>query len=166
MDIDSEQEFCSFVTARSHALFRTAYLLTGHAQAAEDLVQTALTKLAVRWSRVDQPEAYVRRIMYHQQVSRWRLRSWGRETVVDEVPDRIDDRADDPDLRLTLQQALARLSRGQRAVVVLRYFEDMPEANVAALLGIGTGTVRSQCSRALARLRVLCPDLANEGVQR
>jgi len=80
MDTDSEREFCSFVTARSQALFRTAYLLTGHAQTAEDLVQTALTRLAVRWSRVDQPEAYVRRIMYHQQVSRWRLRSWGRET--------------------------------------------------------------------------------------
>ena len=166
MDANAEREFCSFVTARSHALFRTAYLLTGHAQAAEDLVQTGLTKLAARWSKVDQPEAYVRRIMYHDQVSRWRLRSWGRETAVDHLPDRVDEQPDDPDLRLTLQQALARLSRGQRAVVVLRYFEDMPEANVAELLGISTGTVRSQSSRALARLRLLCPDLANEGVQR
>jgi RNA polymerase sigma-70 factor (sigma-E family) len=166
MDTESEREFCSFVSARSQALFRSAYLLTGQAQAAEDLVQTALTKLAARWSRVDQPEAYVRRVMYHYQVSRWRLRSWGRETTVEELPDRAANRADDPDLRLSLLHALARLSRGQRAVVVLRYFEDMPEANVAQILGISTGTVRSQCSRALARLRVLCPDLANEGVQR
>jgi RNA polymerase sigma-70 factor (sigma-E family) len=167
MKAEAEREFRVFVAARSLALFRTAYLLTGETQAAKDLVQAALTELAARWSRVDQPEAYARRVMYHQQVDRWRLRRRHRETAVADVPDERSDRVDDPELRLTLQQALARLPRGQRAAVVLRFYEDLSESTVADLLGVSVGTVRSQTARAVKRLRDLCADLDvnHEGVQ-
>lgn len=162
MDARAEREFRDFVSARSGALFATAFLLTGQREAAEDLLQTALTKTADHWDRVDQPEAYVRKVLYHHQVNRWRLRSWSRERTVDVVPEPIAER--DPsagtDLRVSLIAALRRLGPRQRAVVVLRYFEDLPESSVAALLGISVGTVRSQCHRALATLRVTCPELA------
>jgi RNA polymerase sigma-70 factor (sigma-E family) len=168
MKAEAEREFRVFVGARSLALFRSAFLLTGETQAAKDLVQSALTELAARWSKIDQPEAYVRRVMYHQQVDWWRRRHRHRETAVADVPDEPSDRVDDPDLRLTLQQALARLSRGQRTTVVLRYYEDLSESAVADLLGVSVGTVRSQTARAMKRLRHLCADLEtnHEGVQR
>lgn len=165
MDEATEARFGEFVAARGTALYRVAYLLTGNHQDAEDLVQLALARLAARWTRLSDPsraEAYVRRTIYHHQVSRWRLRSWRREAATDVLPETPS--SDDPigqvDLRLRLRSALAQLPRGQRAVVVLRYFEDLPEREVAALLDVSVGTVRSQTYRALARLRVLCPDLA------
>lgn len=160
MDATAEHEFREFVTARSAALLRTAYLLTGQREAAEDLLQTSLAKAANRWSRLDQPEAYVRKVMYHQQVNRWRLRSWGRESSTDNVPDFACPPDDDAELRLSLAAALRRLAARQRAVVVLRYLEDLPESEVAAVLGVSVGTVRSTTHRALAKLRALCPDLA------
>jgi len=162
MDVDAEREFRDFVSARSGALFATAYLLTGQREAAEDLLQTSLARTAIRWGRLDRPEAYVRKAMYHQQVSRWRLRSWGREHSTDTVPDDIvqRDATAELDLRLSLAEALRRLGPRQRAVLVLRYFDDLPEREVAELLGVSVGTIRSQSHRALAKLRAMCPELA------
>jgi RNA polymerase sigma-70 factor (sigma-E family) len=159
MDATAEREFRDFVAVRSAALLRTAYLLTGQREAAEDLLQTSLAKAANRWSRLEQPEAYVRKVMYHQQVNRWRLRSWSREQSTDAVPE-VAGPQDDAELRLSLAAALHRLAARQRAVLVLRYLDDLPEKEVADLLGISVGTVRSTTHRALARLRALCPDLA------
>jgi RNA polymerase sigma-70 factor (sigma-E family) len=161
MDPTTEQEFRVFVRERSTALLRLAFLLTGGDEhAAEDLLQTALFRAADRWPRIDHPEAYVRQAMYHQQVSRWRLKWPRREVQVAEVPDRvIGDGADAVELRLVVQAALKMLTARQRAVLVLRFFEDLPEAEVARILGIAVGTVRSTTHRSLARLRDLAPEL-------
>jgi len=168
MDAEAEAEFGRFVTAKSAGLFRTAYLLTGDRQEAEDLVQTTLERVAQAWRRIGQsPEAYARRVLYHLQVERWRLRSFRRETPVDQVPERTrNDHSTEADLRVSLEAALGRLTRRQRAVLVLRYFEDLPEAEAAALLDVSVGTIRSTASRALARLRVLCPELVHEEASR
>jgi RNA polymerase sigma-70 factor (sigma-E family) len=164
MDQLAEQEFREFAAARSAALFRVAYLLTGHRQQAEDLLQSALAKVAMRWRRIHTaPDQYARKVLYHEQVGRWRLRSWGREAPSAALPERAEpaDRIDAADLRLSLARALRRLPPRQRAVVVLRYYEDLPEREVAALLDVSVGTVRAHGSRGLARLRELCPDLVD-----
>lgn len=164
MDQAAEAEFRAFVHSRGRSLYRSAYLLTGDHQLAEDLVQSALARVARRWTRLTDRcdlEAYVRRVMYHHQVSRWRLRSWNRETSTDTLPERSDgaDPFADAELRLQMVDALAKLPLRQRAVVVLRYYEDLPEREVATILDISVGTVRSQTHRALTRLRALFPDL-------
>ena len=124
-----EDDFHAFVVARTPALSRTAYLLTGDAQLAEDLVQTALFKAARAWHRIDgQPEAYVRRILYTQNISWWRARRH-TETALSSYD--APAAAVDTDLRLTLEQALARLTTRQRTVLVLRYFEDLTEVQTA-----------------------------------
>ena len=164
MDAEAEVEFGRFVAARSAGLFRTAYLLTGDRHEAEDLVQATLERVAQRWRRIGHsPEAYARRVLYRLQVERWRLRSFRREMPVDQVPEvgRCDHAAG-ADLRVSLEAALGRLTRRQRAVLVQRYYEDMPEAEAAVLLDVSVGTIRSTASRALARLRVLCPELVHE----
>jgi RNA polymerase sigma-70 factor (sigma-E family) len=164
MDAEAEREFREFVAARSAALFRSAYLLTGHREQAEDLLQGVLAKVARRWSRIRlEPEPYVRRALYHEQVSRWRLRSWGREAPYGDLPEVATpgDHAATTDLRLALAAALGRLTPRQRAVVVLRYVEDLAESEVAAVLDVSIGTVRSTASRALARLRAACPELVD-----
>ncbi len=158
-------QFREFVAARQGTLFRAAVLLTGHRQDAEDLLQTALAKLAAHWPQIQRtgsPDAYVRKIMYHQRISWWRRRRHLREYAVDALPDVGDHRdlAGDSALRLALARTLGQLTPKQRAVIVLRYYEDLPEAQVAEILGISVGTVRSQAHRTLARLRELCPDLA------
>ena len=150
-------DFAEFVAARSGALLRTAYLLTGDHHEAEDLVQTALIKVVPRWGRLREPEPYVRRVLVNESISRWRRRRW-RETSVPEVRDRTIT-GHDVDEQLVLRQALARLAPKQRAVVVLRYFDDLTEAQTAGVLGISVGTVKSQSRDALARLRELVPDL-------
>lgn len=152
-----ETDFEEFVTARSAALLRTAYLLTGNHQDAEDLVQTALIKAVPRWGRVREHEPYVRRILVHESVSRWRRRRW-RETITGSLPE-LGNVGADVDTRLVLGQALGRLAPRQRAVIVLRYFDDLTETQTADLLQISVGTVKSQARDALARLRVLVPDL-------
>lgn len=163
MDADSEQEFTAFVHARSWALLRTARLLTADQHHAEDLVQAALTKLAGRWKRVDDPEAYVRKVMYHDQVSWWRRRGRIREDSAATAPDRIQaDGAPGVDRRLDVLAALQRLGPRQRAVLVLRYYEDRTDPEIAELLGCSPGTVRSQAYRALARLRDMVPGLADD----
>ena len=165
MDAAAEREFREYVTLRQGALYRTALLLTGHREDAEDLLQAALTKLAGRWTRVYQsgsPDAYVRKILYHQHVSRWRVGRRRSEYAAAEPPNTITaDPAGDSTLRLAVWQALRQLTARQRAILVLRYYEDLPEAEVADLLGCTIGTVRSTAHRSLARLRVLCPELAS-----
>jgi RNA polymerase sigma-70 factor (sigma-E family) len=154
-----DEEFSAFVAARLGALVRTAFLLTGNAGQAEDLVQTALTRTYVQWRRVGgQPttEAYVRRAMVNTYTSWWR-RHRGRESLVrDFVEGAPTDLPDDLEAvlaRSMLWPHLARLPRGQRAVVVLRYYEDLTEAQIAQALGISPGTVKSQCSKGLSNLR-------------
>ncbi|MEV0120005.1 SigE family RNA polymerase sigma factor [Streptomyces sp. NPDC050703] len=163
MDAEAQDSFRKFVESRSSALLKTAVLLSGgDRHAAEDLLQGALVRAAGRWQRIDEPEAYVRRILYRQQVSRWRLKWPRRELAVAEPPEgaRADDAASAAELRIVLRGALAKLTARQRTVLVLRYFEDLPEAEVARLLGCTVGTVRSTTHRSLARLRSLAPELA------
>ncbi|GAA1943114.1 SigE family RNA polymerase sigma factor [Nocardioides hwasunensis] len=151
--------FDQFVHARGPALARTAYLLTGDHHLAEDLVQAALAKAAQHWERIDtSPEAYVRRTMYHQNISWWRRRKFAETTLgsYDAAAP-----ASDPTLRLTLEQALRRLTARQRTVLVLRYFEDLTEVQTAKALGISSGAVKSMSRQALKRLRDLAPELAD-----
>lgn len=163
MSPDHEREFREFVAARSADLLRTAYFLSGgDIHDAQDLLQSALIATARRWSRIvkrDQAEAYVRRAMARQQINRWRSRTRRPETLVSAPPDQPTDRDEQVgvDLRPGLMAALRTLPPRQRAVVVLRYYEDRPEAEVAELLGISVGTVRSQSAKALAKLRAIYP---------
>jgi RNA polymerase sigma-70 factor (sigma-E family) len=161
MDAAAERDFRDFVEARSQTLMRTAFLLTGgDRHAAEDLLQTALAKAAGRWRAIDNPESYVRRAMYRQQVSWWRLKWPRRETHVAEPPDRPrEDRTSEVDLKMAVRAAMARLTPKQRAVLLLRFFDDLPEGEVARLLDCSVGTVRSTTHRSLARLRVIAPEL-------
>ncbi|MFF3466338.1 SigE family RNA polymerase sigma factor [Streptomyces sp. NPDC001984] len=166
MDAEARENFREFVANRSSALLRTAVLLSGgDRHAAEDLLQSALVKAAGRWQRIDEPEAYVRQILYRQQISRWRLKWRRREVTVAEPPETATatDASATAELRLVLRAALSRLTARQRTVLVLRYFEDLPEADVARLLGCSVGTVRSTTHRSLARLRILAPELAALG---
>lgn len=145
--------FKEFVDTRYVDLLRIAYLLTGSAHEAEDLLQGALVKVMRRWRRVDDPMAYLRRVMINQHISWWR-RYRLREVVTDVPPDRtVSDLADGVALRGAVADALRSLSPRTRAVVVLRYVADLPEAEVAATLGCSVGTVKSQASRGLTRLR-------------
>jgi RNA polymerase sigma-70 factor (sigma-E family) len=145
--------FEEFVAARSSALLRTAYLLTRDHTLAEDLLQTALTKAFLAWGRVEgNPEPYVRRILVNTYASWWR-RKWNGEHPTEDLPDygHHDDRVGESG---DLWDALGRLPRRMRAVVVLRYFEDLTETETAQLLGVSVGTVKSQTSKALAKLRI------------
>ncbi|WP_328499456.1 SigE family RNA polymerase sigma factor [Streptomyces sp. NBC_00414] len=167
MDAQGHEAFREFVENRSSALLKTAVLLSGgDRHAAEDLLQNALIKAAGRWRRIDEPEAYVRQILYRQQVSRWRLKWRRRELTVAEPPETTDgaaagaDASSATELRVLMRGALARLTARQRTVLVLRYFEDLPEADVARILGCSVGTVRSTTHRSLAKLRALSPELA------
>jgi RNA polymerase sigma-70 factor (sigma-E family) len=143
-------DFEEFVVARRDALLRTAYLLTGNHHDAEDLVQSALIKVVPKWSRIkDRPEPYVRQVLARESVNRWRARRW-REVTTDVVPETMQH---DNTERIALLEALRRLSPRQRAVLVLRYFDDLTEVDTAASLGISVGTVKSHVRDALASLR-------------
>lgn len=149
--------FADFVTARSAVLLRSAWLLTGDAGKAEDLLQTVLALVWPRWDRVVEggnPEAYVRRAMYSTYLSWWRRR-WRFEVPSATLPDAGDrlDVAGDSATRDAVRRALSGLSRQQRAVVVLRYVEDLSVVETAQILGCSTATVKVQASRALAALR-------------
>ena len=149
-----DDEVRDFVAARGHALLRTAYLLTGDPALAEDLLQTALTKAWFAWRRLDdQPEPYVHKILVNTYATWWR-RKWRGERPTGELPERTTVTSDGPETRHDLWVALGRLPRRQRAVVVLRFFDDLSEADTAELLGCAVGTVKSQTSKALAKLRV------------
>ena len=154
--VDAEG-FAQFVMARERALQRTAVLLTGDWALAEDLVQTALAKTWPRWERIsgrDDPELYVRRVMVNTWATWWRRR-WRGEQASAAVPDgpAQSDVAAEVAARMAVRDALGSLTRRQRAVLVLRVFDDLPEAQVAHLLGCPPGTVKSAMSRALAKLR-------------
>ena len=154
MDERDRREFGEFVAARSGALIGLAYVLTADQHAAEDLLQTALTRAAARWGRIHSaPEAYVRQIMYREQISSWRRRARRRETAMAEPPDQAVVADTGTESRLIVREALRALPAGKRAVLVLRYLEDLPEAQVADILGISVGTVRSQTSKAITQLR-------------
>lgn len=146
-------DYDAFVLARWPALLRTAYLLTHDVGRAEDLVQTALTKLWFAWDRVEgDPEPYVRRILVTTHISWWRRR-WSSELVTERVADVPESRAPDLERRVDVWASLGRLPARQRAVVVLRYYEDLTEPEVAAVLGCSVGTVKSQHAKAMRRLR-------------
>jgi RNA polymerase sigma-70 factor (sigma-E family) len=154
------EDFEAFVAARYAALLRTAYLLTGDHHDAEDLLQQTLVRAVGAWGRIDgDPEPYVRTILVRQNVSRWRVRRW-RELTTDQLPERPAG-GPDPGDRVLLHRALGTLAPRQRAVIVLRYFEDLTEAQTAEALGIAVGTVKSQARDALRRLREVLPDLAD-----
>jgi RNA polymerase sigma-70 factor (sigma-E family) len=164
MDAEDLRGFREFVDHRSSALLTTAVLLCGgDRHAGEDLLQNALVKAVGRWRRIDDPEAYVRRVLYRQQVSRWRLKWPRREISVAEPPDSGPEGGGTEDrvaTRLLMREALAALTHRQRTVLVLRYYEDLPEGEVAQLLGCSVGTVRSTTHRSLAKLRALMPEAA------
>ncbi|MQY07225.1 SigE family RNA polymerase sigma factor [Actinomadura macrotermitis] len=163
MNQEARESFTRFVESRSAVLVRTAYALTGDQHAAEELLQNALVKTAARWRHVHgSPEAYVRRAMYNEQVGRWRRSR--RETAVAAPPEVAQpDRSGEVAERLALRHALAALPARKRAVLVLRYFEDLSETEVAQIMGCSVGTVRSQTHKALARLRELAPSSEHAG---
>ena len=145
--------FDEFVATRGPALLRTAYLLTGDHGLAEDLLQTALAKSWFAWGRIDgPPEPYVRRVVTTTYATWWRRR-WRGEHPTGDLPDPAAPAGPSVEDRDALWRALAGLPRRQRAVVVLRYYEDLSEAETAAALGISKGTVKSQSAKALAALR-------------
>jgi RNA polymerase sigma-70 factor (sigma-E family) len=162
-------EFDSFVRARTPALLRSAYLLTGDQHLAEDLVQSALARTHQSWRRLHDAgnaEAYTRRTMYHLQVSWWR-RGRVAESLTEDLPEPrprgggsgAGGHATGSVTRITLQAALLKLTSRQQAVLVLRFFEDRTEAEAAEMLGVSVGTVKSQTAKALARLRAVAPEL-------
>jgi RNA polymerase sigma-70 factor (sigma-E family) len=158
---DRDADFTAYLQARQARLLRTAYLLTGDQHQAEDLLQTSLAKLYLAWDKVrdhGSVDAYVRRIMVNENNSLWR-RGWKkREFATDEVPESrpIHDRYDEG-LGAAVWDVVQTLPRKARAVVVLRYYEQLSEAETAGTLGISVGTVKSQTSRALAALRERTP---------
>ncbi|MCU1692580.1 MAG: SigE family polymerase sigma factor [Frankiales bacterium] len=152
-----EQSFDELVEACSPRLLRTAWLLTGDPQLAEDLLQTALAATYLRWGRLRDTgagEAYVRKVMATT-ASRWWRRKWHGERPTDVLPEHpaADPGFDAVDERQALRSALAQLPARQRACVVLRFSEDLSEAQVADALDCSVGTVKSATSRGLARLR-------------
>ena len=154
---DKDAEFEAYMAARQPSLLRTAYLISGDRHTAEDLVQTALAKLYLSWDRVHDRhmlDGYVRRIIVNEHNSLWR-RAWKkRELSTDTLPDdRTVTHEHDEGQRDALWEFVQTLPRRQRAVIVLRYYEDLSEAEIAETLGISVGTVKSQASRALAAMR-------------
>ena len=156
-ETERDAEFSAFVRARQRSLARLGYLLTGDPQSAEDLVQSALMKVYVRWRRLDDiesPEAYVRRVMVNEHISRWRRFRLRREVPDSDLIVRMDPagRADQP-VDDELWAHVRSLAPQQRAAVVLRYYEDLSEAETARVLGCSVGTVKSHTSRAISSLR-------------
>ncbi|MFC6015501.1 SigE family RNA polymerase sigma factor [Plantactinospora solaniradicis] len=144
----------TLVAERGNALLATAVLLTGTRPAAEDLLQAGLERLMRRWNRVHgDKEAYLRRAMYHLAVDQWRSRKRRPEVLANVEPPSTADGTDVLNLRQALIQALATLPPRQRAVLVLRYWEQVSEAEAAEMLGCSIGTVKSTASRGLSRLR-------------
>jgi RNA polymerase sigma-70 factor (sigma-E family) len=152
----TDERFAAYVRNRGAHHLRVAVLLTGDWRAAEDLVQESLVKLYRAWPKLaadSDPDAYLRRIMVNTHRSWWRAR-WRRESPAGEMPETvIADFADGQALAAQVRQALQALPRRQRAVLVLRYFADLPEAEVAQLLGCSVGTVKTHSHRGLRALR-------------
>jgi RNA polymerase sigma-70 factor (sigma-E family) len=156
---DDREEFTRWARARQQHLLRIALLMTDDRSRAEDLVQDALTAVATRWRklRVTSPDAYARTVIYHANISWWRRRR--REVLTPELVD-LPSPANPVERRVLVRRALAGLTPRQRAVVVLRYFEDLTERDAAEVLGVSVGTVKSTTHLALRRLREAAPELA------
>lgn len=155
-----DADFSAYLEARQAAFLRTAWALTGNPHDAADLVQNAMAKLYLSWDSVRDHgalDAWVRRVMVNENTSLWR-RAWKRrERSTDELPERaVSDSYDDGETQ-TLWQLVQSLPPRQRAVLVLRYYEELSEAETARTLGVSVGTVKSQCSRALTALRTRTP---------
>ena len=158
---DPDAAFAAFVHEHGAQLQHTARLLTGNHHTGEDLVQTVLTKMYLRWSKIDAPLAYAHKALVTTHVDGWR-RFWRGETPTEVMPERsVDPTAHQPwdtygavDSRDELRRALSTLSRRDRAIIVLRFYADQSEAQTAHTLGLPVGTVKSATSRALAALRV------------
>jgi RNA polymerase sigma-70 factor (sigma-E family) len=152
--------FTAWAEPAQRRLLRTAVLLTGDHQRAEDLVQEALVKVALRWGRLrdGHPEAYARQVIVRDNISWWRKHR--REVLVEPPEAAPMDPSDALDRRLLLDRALATLTPRQRAVVVLRFYEDLTEQATADVLGVAVGTVKSQSHLALRRLAEAAPELA------
>ncbi|GAB4047969.1 SigE family RNA polymerase sigma factor [Catellatospora paridis] len=148
-----DDDFQAFVEQRYTALLRTAYLLCGSRDRAEDVLQNALAAALPKWRRMEHPEAYLRRVMVNQLANDWRRPI--REIVTAALPDRARHTGDAVEERDELWSALRRLPVRMRAVLVLRYWEDRSEQETAQILGVTVGTVKSHSSRGLARLREL-----------
>ncbi|MEU7928371.1 SigE family RNA polymerase sigma factor [Micromonospora sp. NPDC049801] len=162
MNEDDRAQLAEFVTSRTPALIRVAYLLTGDRHAAEDLFQSALAKTIPKWQtlRNADPEGYLRAVMYREQVSWWRRLRHRRESMLSGAVEPVEpDPNGGTDVRLAMRAALRLLPPAQRTVLVLRYYEDLTETQVAEALGCSTGTVRSRTHRAVTRLRELLPDV-------
>jgi RNA polymerase sigma-70 factor (sigma-E family) len=160
--VSVDAEFADWMAARQGALVRTAYLLTGSQHSAEDLVQATLTKLYLSWDRISDRQhvdAYARRALVNEHRSTWRRASRRLEVLSDEPPETGARTEVEPDdgTREAVWRFVQGLPPRQRAVIVLRYYEDLSEAEIADLLGISAGTVKSQASRALASLRDRVP---------
>jgi RNA polymerase sigma-70 factor (sigma-E family) len=151
-----EHGFTAWAAGCQRRLLRSAYLLTGDLHRAEDLVQEALTKVALRWPRLadGNPTAYALRIIARDNISWWRRR---RDVPTDALKD--GGVSSEPEIALVVRRALARLTPAQRAVLVLRHFEDLTERETAEVLGVSVGTVKSQNAAGLARLRTGAPEL-------
>jgi RNA polymerase sigma-70 factor (sigma-E family) len=152
--LDTAEDFRRYVVLRQRALLRTAWLLTDDWQTAEDLVQTALIRAWPHWDRIGGgagADAYVRRIMINKSTD-WRRRRWRGEVPTEFLPD-VASRGSDAELQHMLVLAVRALPPRQRAVMVLRYFDDLSEIETAAAMGCAVGTVKSQTSKALANLR-------------
>jgi RNA polymerase sigma-70 factor (sigma-E family) len=152
-----EPGFRDYVSTRGRSLLRAAYLLTGNLADAEDLVQSALAKTYLAMERIEDRGAldgYVRRAMVNTHISWWRRRRL-EEFPTDDIPDQaVADHAEGASQQQVLRQAVDRLPQRMRAAVMLRYYEDMTEAEVAEALGVSLGTVKSTVSRAVAKLRI------------
>lgn len=159
------EDFEAWVVARSPSLTRTAYLLTGDLHAAEDLLQEALARVAQRWPRLvrsGDPDAYVRRVLHNLVTDRWRRRTRRPPELLTATPDERRPGPDEPasvESRLLLGEALGRLTPKQRAVLSLRFYDDLTEVQAAGVLGCSVSTVKSQTRVALARIRQVAPDL-------
>ena len=154
-----DSDFVEYVRTRRPMLLGYAYAITGNASDAEDLVQTGLAKTYLAWGRIKEKGAvdtYVRQVLSNTRISWWRRRRGIRECPLDHLPDRAASRDAfaEHDLRDVLWTALSRLSKQQRAIVVLRYYSSLSEKETAATLGVSTGTVKSTMHRALAKLRI------------
>jgi RNA polymerase sigma-70 factor (sigma-E family) len=159
--VELDAEFIAFVRRRGDHHLRTALLLTGDWHAAEDLVQAALVKLYRVWRRLDtteDPDAYLRRILVNTHRSWWRSR-WRRELPVDSLPEHpvLADGADRQAVASVVRQALVALPSRQRTALVQRYFEDLPEAEVAEIMGCGVGSVKTHVHRGVRAMRRLLP---------
>ncbi|GCD90601.1 SigE family RNA polymerase sigma factor [Nocardioides sp. LS1] len=164
MHLAEQEEFAEFVRAQHASLFRTAYLMTGDYQRAEDIVQTALVKVFLRWRRIQsmsQPGAYAKRIVANQTLSWWRRRS-STESVVATLGDRgVPGHEQRVTERDAMWRAVLQLPPRQRAVIVLRYYEDLSEAETAEVLDMAVGTVKSHANAAHRRLATLLDDPAH-----